>query len=73
MIAFKIVADAAVKNVVRILQRVVIDQPVQFGSFARPDVINVLDGVAVDGEHTAVRELDLYAAGVHIELAFCDL
>jgi len=73
VITFQVVGDAAVENLVGVLQGVVVDQPVQFGAIGDADVIEFLDSFTVDGEHTAVQELDLHAVGVQIEFSAFDL
>ena len=59
----------AIQNQIRIAQRIVVDEVVQFRPLRHGHVQFILDPGAVDGNFSSIPEQQLHAAGVHIKLA----
>ena len=59
----------AVQNQIRIAQRIVVDEVVQFRLLRHGHVQCILDPGAVNGDHSPIPEQQLHAAGVHVEFA----
>ena len=58
-----------VQNQIRIAQRIVVDEVVQFRPLRHGRVQFILDPSAVNGDHSPIQEQQLHAAGVHVEFA----
>ena len=58
-----------VQNQIRIAQRIVVDEVVQFRLLRHGHVQCILDPGAVDGDHSPIPEQQLHAAGIHVEFA----
>jgi len=58
-----------VQNQIRIAQRIVVDEVVQFRPLRHGHIQFILDPSAVDGNLSPIPEQQLHAAGVHVELA----
>ena len=58
-----------VQNQIRIAQRIVVDEVVQFRLLRHGHVQCILDPGAVDGDHSPIPEQQLHAAGIHVEIA----
>ena len=56
-----------VQNQIRIAQRIVVDEVVQFRPLRHGHVQFILDPGAVDGNFSSIPEQQLHAAGVHVE------
>ena len=52
-----------------VLQRLIVEQPVQFCPLCRGVAVLVLDGDAVDGKDGAILEPDFHPVGVHVVVA----
>ena len=59
----------AIQNQIRIAQRIVVDEVVQFRPLRHGHVQFILDPGAVDGNFSPIPEQQLHAAGVHVEFA----
>ena len=74
--AFQLLQQAAKneKCVVAVLQRLIVQQPVQFCPLCRGVAVLVLNGDAVDGNSRAILEPGFHPVGVHVVAAgkqFC--
>ena len=58
-----------VQNQIRIAQRIVVDEVVQFRPLRHGHVQFILDPGAVNGDHSPIPEQQLHAAGIHVEMA----
>ena len=58
-----------VQNQIRIAQRIIVDEVVQFRPLRHGHVQFILNSGAVDGDHSPIPEQQLHAAGVHVEFA----
>ena len=58
-----------IQNQIRIAQRIVVDEVVQFRPLRHGHVQFILDPGAVNGDHSPIPEQQLHAAGVHVEFA----
>ena len=58
-----------VQNQIRIAQRIVVDEVVQFRPLRHGHVQFILDPSAVNGDHSPIPEQQLHAAGIHVEFA----
>ena len=58
-----------VQNQIRIAQRIVVDEVVQFRPLRHGHVQFILDPGAVNGDHSPIPEQQFHAAGVHVEFA----
>ena len=58
-----------VQNQIRIAQRIVVDEVVQFRPLRHGHVQFILDPSAVNGDHSPIPEQQLHAAGIYVELA----
>jgi hypothetical protein len=58
-----------VQNQIRIAQRIVVDEVVQFRPLRHGHVQFILDPSAVNGDHSPIPEQQFHAAGVHVEFA----
>ena len=59
----------AIQNQIRIAQRIVVDEVVQFRPLRHGHVQFILDPSAVNGDYSPIPEQQLHAAGVHVEFA----
>ena len=58
-----------VQNQIRIAQRIVVDEVVQFRLLCHSHIQCILNPGAVDGNFSSIPEQQLHAAGVHVEFA----
>ena len=58
-----------IQNQIRIAQRGVVNEVVQFGLLCHGHIQRILDPSAVNGDHSPIPEQQFHAAGVHVELA----
>ena len=58
-----------VQNQIRIAQRIVVDEVVQFRPLRHGHVQFILDPSAVNGDHSPIPEQQFHASGVHVEFA----
>ena len=58
-----------IQNQIRIAQRGVVNEVVQFGLLRHGYIQRILDPGAVNGDHSPIPEQQLHAAGVHVELS----
>ena len=58
-----------VQNQIRIAQRIVVDEVVQFRPLRHGHVQRLLNPGAVDGDHSPIPEQQFHASGVHVEMA----
>ena len=65
----QIFLQVAVQNQIRIAQRVVVDEVIQFWPLRHGHIQRILDPGAVDGNHSPIPEQQLHAPGVHVEFA----
>ena len=56
-----------IQNQIRIAQRVIVDEVVQFRPLLHGHVQFIFDPGAVNGDHSPIPEQQLHAAGVHVE------
>ena len=63
----EIVFALSTQNYLSVLQRFVVNQPVQLCSLCWGVAVLVLDGDAVDGKDSAIREPGFHPVGVHVE------
>ena len=66
---FQIFLRVTVQNQIRIAQRIVVDEVVQFRPLRHGHVQFILDPSAVNGDHSPIPEQQLHAAGIHVEMA----
>ena len=66
---FQVFLRVSVQNQIRIAQRIVVDEVVQFRPLRHGHVQCILDPSAVNGDHSPIPEQQLHAAGIHVELA----
>ena len=66
---FQIFLTFSAHNQSDIRQRVVVDEPIQFGALLHGVRDRVLDGGRIDGKHETIFILDIHAGGVNVELA----
>ena len=66
---FQIPLRVTVQNQIRIAQRIVVDEVVQFRPLRHGHVQFILDPGAVNGDHSPIPEQQLHAPGVHVEFA----
>ena len=66
---FQIFLRVTIQNQVRIAQRVIVDEVIQFRPLRHGHVQFILDPSAVNGDHSPIPEQQLHAAGVHVEFA----
>ena len=58
-----------IQNQIRIAQRVIVDEVVQFCPLRYGHIQRILDSGAIDGNFSSIPEQQLHAAGVHVEFA----
>ena len=58
-----------VQNQIRIAQRVIVDEVVQFRLLHHSHVQRILDPGTVNGDFSPTSKQQLHAAGVHVEMA----
>ena len=61
--------NLSIQNYLSILQGLVVQQPVQFCPLCRSVAVPVLDGDAVNGKDSTIREPGFHPVGVHVEAA----
>ena len=66
---FQVSLRVTVQNQVRIAQRIIADEVIQFRPLCYSHVQRILDPGAVDGDHSPIPEQQFHAPGVHVELA----
>ena len=66
---FQVFLRVAIQNQVRIAQRIVVDEVVQFRPLRHGHVQFILDPGAVDRNLSAIPEQQFHVAGVHVEFA----
>ena len=66
---FQVSLRVTVQNQVRIAQRIIVDEVVQFRPLRHGHIQRILDPGAVDGNFSPIPEQQLHAAGVHVEMA----
>ena len=66
---FQIFLRVTVQNQIRIAQRIVVDEVVQFRPLRHGHVQFILDLSAVNGDSSPIPEQQFHAAGVHVEFA----
>ena len=59
----------AIQNQVRIAQRVIVDEVVQFGLLCHSHVQRILNPGTVDGDFSLILESQLHTPGIHVKLA----
>ena len=59
----------AIQNQVRIAQRVIVDEVVQFGLLCHSHVQRILNPGTVDGDFSLILESLLHTPGIHVKLA----
>ena len=57
----------AIQNQIRIAQRVIVDEVIQFRPLCHSHVQRIFNPGAVNGEHSPIPEQQFHAAGVHVE------
>ena len=63
---FQIFLRVTVQNQIRIAQRIVVDEVVQFRPLRHGHVQFILDPSAVNGDHSPIPEQQLHAADIHV-------
>ena len=58
-----------IQNQIRVAQRIIVDEVIQFRPLRHGHVQCILDPGAVDGNRSPIPEQQLHAAGVHVEFA----
>ena len=58
-----------IQNQIRVAQRIIVDDVIQFRPLCYSHVQRILDPGAVDGDHSPIPEQQLHAAGIHVEMA----
>ena len=58
-----------IQNQIRVAQRVIVDEIIQFGPLRHGHVQFILDPSAVNEDHSPIPKQQLHAAGVHVEFA----
>ena len=66
---FQIFLTFPAHNQSDIRQRVVVDEPIQFGTLLHGVRDRVFDGGRIDRKHKAIFIFDIHAGGVNVELA----
>ena len=66
---FQIFLRVTVQNQIRIAQRIVVDEVVQFRPLRHGHVQFILDLSAVNGDSSPIPEQQFHAAGIHVEFA----
>ena len=66
---FQVFLRVAVQNQIRIAQRIVVDEVVQFRPLRHGHAQFILDPSAVNGDHSPIPEQKFHAPGVHVEMA----
>ena len=66
---FQVSLRVTVQNQVRIAQRIIADEVIQFRPLCYSHVQRILDPGAVDGDHSPIPEQQFHAPGVHVEMA----
>ena len=66
---FQVFFWIAIQNQVRIAQRIIVDEVIQFRPLCYSHVQRILDPGAVDGDHSPIPEQQFHAPGVHVEFA----
>ena len=66
---FQVFLRVSVQNQIRIAQRIVVDEVVQFRPLRHGHVQCILDPDAVDGDFSPIPEQQLHTAGVNVKLA----
>ena len=62
-------SNIPVQNQIRIAQRIVVDEVVQFRPLRHGHVQRIRDSGAVNGDHPPIQEQQFHAPGVHVEMA----
>ena len=57
-----------IQNQIRIAQRVIVDEVVQFCPLRYGHIQRILDSGAIDGNFSPIPELQLHASGVHVKM-----
>ena len=65
---FQIPLRLAIQNQIRIAQRVIVDEIVQFRLLCHGNIQRILDPGAVDEDFSSIPEQQLHTAGVHVKL-----
>ena len=65
---FQIFLRIAIQNQIRVAQRIIVDEVIQFRPLRHGHVQCILDPGAVDGNFSPIPEQQLHAAGVHVEM-----
>jgi len=58
-----------IQNQIRVAQRIIVDEVIQFRPLRHGHVQCILDPGAIDGNFSPIPEQQLHAAGVHVEMA----
>ena len=66
---FQVSLWVTVQNQIRIAQRIVVDEVVQFRPLRHGHIQRILNPGAVDGYFSSIPEQQFHAAGVHVEFA----
>ena len=66
---FQVFFWIAIQNQVRIAQRIIVDEVIQFRPLCYSHVQRILDPGAVDGDRSPIPEQQFHAPGVHVEFA----
>ena len=65
---FQVFLRVSVQNQIRIAQRIVVDEVVQFRPLRHGNIQCILDTGAVDGNFAPIPEQQLHTAGAHVKL-----
>ena len=66
---FQVFFWIAIQNQVRIAQRIIVDEVIQFRPLCHSHVQRIFNPGAVDGDHSPIPEQQFHAPGVHVEFA----
>ena len=58
-----------IQNQIRVAQRIIVDEVIQFRLLRHGHIQCILDPSAVNGDHSPIPEQQLHAAGIHVEMA----
>ena len=66
---FQVFFWIAIQNQVRIAQRIIVDEVIQFRPLCHSHVQRIFNPGAVNGDHSPIPEQQFHAPGVHVEFA----
>ena len=66
---FQVFFWIVIQNQVRIAQRIIVDEVIQFRPLCHSHVQRIFNPGAVNGDHSPIPEQQFHAPGVHVEFA----